>query len=133
MFIGNDVPSWIVFDSPDLEITPTQQSINVTITANDSAEDTISYTFLIDFEVNNVPQVVSPSGNYSVNDNTTFSYSIDLNDVFNDTDNDSLTFVVSGEPSFLTTSFVNDIFSMSGTPNDTHAGSINITFTANDG
>ena len=133
MFIGNDVPSWIVFDSPDLEITPTQQSINVTITANDSVEDTISYTFLIDFEVNNVPQVVSPSGNYSVIDNTTFSYSIDLNDVFNDTDNDSLTFIVSGGPSFLTTNLTNGIFSMSGTPNDTHAGSIYITFTASDG
>ena len=133
MFIGNNVPSWIDFDSPDLEITPTQQSINVTITANDSAGDTISYTFLIDFEVNNVPQVVSPSGNYSVIDNTTFSYSIDLNDVFNDTDNDSLTYAVSGQPTFLTTNLTNGIFSMSGTPNDTHAGSINITFTANDG
>ena len=133
MLIGNNVPSWIDLNSPDLEITPTQQSINVTITVNDSAGDTISYTCLIDFDVNNVPQVVSPSGSYSVIDNTTFSYSIDLNDVFNDTDNDSLTYAVSGQPTFLTTNLINGIFSMSGTPNDTHAGSISITFTASDG
>ena len=100
------------------------------ITATDSAGATVDYTFNIDFTVSSPIDVLNPSGSLSVIDNDTFSYSLDLNNVFNDTNNLSLIFAVNGEPSYLTTDLTNGIFSMSGTPSDTHTGSTSIIFSA---
>ena len=114
-------------------MTPTVEDITVVLTAIDPPGELITYTFNISFLPNSAPIVVNPSDSLIVNDNATFEYEIDLNDVFVDEEGYSLTFQVSGQPTFLTSSLVDGVFSLSGKPSNIHAGSTDITFEASDG
>lgn len=108
--------------------------LNITVIAKDGALNSVNCTFNV-FIFQNTPPVASyPSGNYSVIDNQTFTYSKDLSTIFTDVDsNQTMTYYAVNAPAFVTSSLSGSIFTMSGTVSDTNSGQYNITFRCNDG
>ena len=135
MNIGSALPSWIDWTSPNLTITcEGTQTVDITITGTDSHSLETTHTINIESVENDAPVVVGTVPSYTVEDNVTFTYSLDISTYFTDTDvGDVLTYSTTNVPIFVTSSTTGGILTVSGTVSDTNVGSQNITLNAYDG
>lgn len=133
--IGSAGPSWISVSNSTLTIAPTVgANVNITVIGKDGASNSINTTFNVFIFQNTPPSVVNATGNYSVIDNTSFTYTVNLSQVFSDINsNQTLVYNYANVPSYLTKSLTGSIFTMSGTPNESNVGQTNITFRCSDG
>ncbi|MFP4121740.1 MAG: putative Ig domain-containing protein, partial [Coleofasciculus sp.] len=140
---GNDIPSWLTFDSqtgtfsgkPD---TGDETQLNILVTASDGQGGTQTDGFELDITpapvVNNDPTLVSPIADQTVEAEDSFS--LDITNNFTDADGDNLTYsatLADGNalPSWLT--FDSQTGTFSGTPDSGDETSLNILVTASDG
>ncbi|MEQ9355788.1 putative Ig domain-containing protein, partial [Coleofasciculus chthonoplastes] len=140
---GNDLPSWLTFNSqtgtfsgtPD---TGDETQLNILVTASDGQGGTQTDGFELDITpapvVNNDPTLVSAIADQTVEAEDSFS--LDITNNFTDVDGDNLTYSATLEdgtalPDWLT--FDSETGTFSGTPDARDETQLNILVTASDG
>jgi hypothetical protein len=139
---GDALPSWLTFDAATRTFSGTPDNshvgtISIKLTATDGSNASISDTFDVTVgNVNDAPTVANTIANQSATENQAFSFQF-ASDVFADIDaGDTLTYtatLANGDalPSWLTFDAATRTFS--GTPGNSHVGTISIKLTATDG
>ncbi|MGI9264828.1 MAG: putative Ig domain-containing protein, partial [Gammaproteobacteria bacterium] len=111
--------------------TPLQSetgNYNITVTASDSLNETVSDSFVLTISNNNdPPELVSQISDAVATEDSPFT--LDVSPNFSDPDGDTLSFVASGLPPSLT---IDSSGLISGTPLQSDVGNFNITITASD-
>ncbi len=102
----------------------------ITLTANDGNGGVTSDVFLVTVnDINHAPIVINPLPDLSLDENFSL-YNIDISNVFNDEDNDVLSYsVTSSNNSIITPSLSGNILTLT----ETGVGIVSISLTANDG
>ena len=124
-------PSWASFSSTGkLSGTPTYSGTyrNIIIKVSDGSLSAQLPTFSITVRNNNRPPTISGTPSTAIDENSTYSFT----PTASDPDGDSLSFSISGKPSWA--SFNNSIGKLSGTPTDLQVGTYsNIMIAVSDG
>ncbi|NET69658.1 MAG: hypothetical protein F6K62_00945 [Sphaerospermopsis sp. SIO1G2] len=121
--VGNQLRTKTVFNYE------TENTFNVKVKTTDTGGLSYEENFVINVnDINEAPQLNNSIANQSVDNNSTFNFTIP-NATFSDPDGDNLTYSVSGTPSWL--SFDAGTQTFSGTANS--IGTNTITVSANDG
>ena len=131
---GSALPAWITFDGQAFTIdTSSANTAEIQIIASDPQSQTASQSFNISV-VNSPPSVISPLGTVTGYENITFSYSIDLNTVFNEPDGQPLTYNILSLPGWTkNVSLSGSILSMTENPVYADIGSYTFSIEASDG
>ena len=121
--------------TPDYE-TQTSYEVHVkaistsTLGTGSTKEATAQYTVQLNNLNDNAPTVATAIPDQEATEGTAFTFAFDA-DAFTDADGDTLTYSVSGNPSWL--SFDADTRTFSGTPPEGSQGTVSVTVTASDG
>ena len=124
---GSALPSWITFDGTNLNIaTTTVANIQVLVTAVGYDSLTISQSFNVVI-TNNAPSIISSLGSVSIYENKTNTITKDMSTVFKEVDpNQSLSYIISNIPSFLTYTQTGSQFLMTWNPAYSNIGSYTV-------
>ena len=121
--------------TPDYE-TQTSYEVHVkaistsSLGSGSTKETTAQYTVQLNNLNDNAPTVATAIPDQEATEGTAFTFAFDA-DAFTDADGDTLTYSVSGNPSWL--SFDADTRTFSGTPPEGSQGTVSVTVTASDG
>ena len=130
------MPTWFAFNDTTIVLTPTTADLTCHINATDAGGKSVNTSFGIEFIHNDFPGIPNPAGSASAETYVEYSQTIDLTNVFNNTETDqTMTYTTSDNfPPFLTheLNIANELV-MSGTPGLNHVGETIITLTASDG
>jgi large repetitive protein len=128
------LPSWLTFNAGTFSGTPANGDVgaaSITVTATDSAGASVTNTFNLSVgNVNDAPTVSNAIADQTATEDQTFTFAIPTG-TFVDVDGDTLSYSVSGMPSWLT--FDAQTGTFSGTPANGDVGTASITVTATDG
>ena len=131
-FTTGTLPSWLSLSGSVLSGTPTDTdtgTFNISATATDTGglSDNASFSVTVS-GVNDSPVLTSAIPDRTINEDNLLT--IGLANFFSDPENDTLTFSVTGLPSWLTLNSATGV--ISGTPGDADIGTFTLTATASD-
>ena len=129
----SNLPSWATFTTANLSIDGTPSSTDVgsdtvTLTATETNSLSASTTFKINVTSNNFPVLSTEIPDQTAPKDVAYSYTFP-NTTFTDADNDTLTYTIANNPSYI--AFDASTRTLSGTPTEDYA--YNVTITATDG
>ena len=123
---GNNLPSWIVFDTATKIFTITTaavQTATVQLICKNNLGNNRTQEFTVSI-TNNQPSIASSMGTVTHEENRTYTETFNLTQVFQETDpNQVLTYSVSSSPAFVTASIsAANVLTVTGTPSYSDIG-----------